>query len=254
MRKVITILLLPIFFAGCSLIGRSGKSLTAGYTNTEGNSILEGTINQNITNNGFFIQKAEIEIISNTGKERYLASIKFEMPDKYLISVKSRSGIEGVRIYISGDSILLNDRINKKLYSGNAFYLKRKFGLTPGLLPLIFGDAILDTNCQGSNEKCSENKIVTKCHVKGVILNYEIDCKKKKVVYVNQEKLHVSEGFSINFKNFIEINGSMLPKIIEFSDNQYNTTIRIKILKIETPWKGSIIFIPGKGYESIEIV
>ena len=254
MRKVITILLLPIFFAGCSLIGRSGKSLTAGYTNTEGNSILEGTINQNITNNGFFIQKAEIEIISNTGKERYLASIKFEMPDKYLISVKSRSGIEGVRIYISGDSILLNDRINKKLYSGNAFYLKRKFGLTPGLLPLIFGDAILDTNCQGSNEKCSENKIVTKCHVKGVILNYEIDCNKRKVVTVTQIDNFDKNAVKLRFGNFFSVGSNVIPKIIEFEDSLFNTTMKIKILKVELPWSGSIKFFPGKGYELIELV
>ena len=99
--------------------------MTTDYTKPGSSNVFESTKNQNITNNGFFIQKAEIEIVTGEGKEKYLASIKFEKPDKYLISVKSRTGIEGARIYISNDSILVNDRINKKLYSGNTFYLKR---------------------------------------------------------------------------------------------------------------------------------
>jgi hypothetical protein len=245
---------LPIFFAGCSVIGRSGKSVTMGYTNTEGGSILEGTINQNITNSGFFIQKAEIEIISQTGKEKYLASIKFEKPDKYLISVKSRSGIEGARIYMSGDSIIVNDRINKKLYSGNAFYLKRKFGLTPRFLPLLFGDAILDKNCQRSDEKCAENKIVTECQARGTILNYEIDCNRRKVIKVEQVDSFDKHAVKLSFGNFFSVGSSLVPKIIEFEDSQLNTIVKIKILKVESPWSGSIKFFPGKGYELIELV
>ena len=40
----------------------------------------------------FFIQKAEIEVINQDGKEKYLSTIKYEKPDKYLISIKSRTG------------------------------------------------------------------------------------------------------------------------------------------------------------------
>ena len=68
--------------------------------------------------------------------------LKFEYPDKYLISIKSRTGIEGARIYISEDTILFNDRINKKMYYGSSLYLKRKYGLTTNFLPLIFGDIV----------------------------------------------------------------------------------------------------------------
>lgn len=228
--------------------------MTPGYTNAEGSNILEGTINQNITNSGFFIQKAEIEIISNTGKEKYLAGIKFEKPDKYLISVKSRSGIEGARIYMSGDSVLVNDRINKKLYSGNSFYLKRKFGLTPDFLPLIFGDAIFDKNCKGSYEKCVEDKIVTECHVKGIVLNYEIDCKRRKVVAASQIDNFNKNVVKLKFGSFFNAGSYLIPKIIEFEDSQFDMTVKIKIFKVELPWNGSIKFFPGKGYELIELV
>jgi hypothetical protein len=254
LRKVVIIILLPVLIAGCSVIGRSGKSQANYYPNTENNNILESAKNQNITNADFFIQKAEIEIINQGGKEKYLANIKFKKPDRYLISVKSWTGIEGARIYISNDSILINDRINKKFYSGNSFYLKKKFGLTPGFLPLIFGDVILDKNSQDTDEKCTGNKIVTECHVKGVILSYEIDCNKRKAIAVNQSDNFDGNVIKLKFRNFFNVGSNLLPKIIEFDDSQFNTIVKIKVLKVETPWEGSIKFIPGKGYELIELV
>jgi hypothetical protein len=254
LRKVIIILFLPVFITGCSIIGRSGKSLTKDNTITLSDNIWESAKNQNLTNNSFFIQKAEVELLSQTGKEKYLASIKFEKPDKYLISVKSRTGIEGARIYISGDSMLVNDRINKKLYSGNTFYLRRKFGLSPGLLPLIFGDVIFDRKCMELNEKCKEDKIITECHVKGVILNYEIDCNKRKVVRVSQQDAFEKNLIKLTFEKYFRLGTNLIPKTIEFEDFQFNTVVKIKVVKVVLPWSGNIKFIPGKGFEIIELI
>jgi len=254
LRKVIIIILLPVFIAGCSVIGKSRKTLTTDYTNSGSSNVFESTKNQNITNNDFFIQKAEIEIVTGEGKEKYLASIKFEKPDKYLISVKSRTGIEGARIYISNDSILVNDRINKKLYSGNTIYLKRKFGLTPGFIPLIFGDVILQKNWENNNEKCVGSKIMTEYHLNGVILNYEIDCNKRKVVTVSTVDNFDKNVIKLRFGNFFKVGSNLIPKIIEFESSEFNSVVKIKVLKVELPWSGSIKFIPGKGYELIELV
>jgi len=254
LRKVIIIILLSLFIGGCSVFRRSGKSIISDYANPGGNNIFEGTKIQNITNIGFFIQKAEVEIITDNGKEKYLASIKFVRPDRYLISVKSRTGIEGARIYLSNDSILVNDRINKKLYLGNIFYMKRKFGLTASFIPLIFGDVILDKNCENSSEKCEGNKIITECDVKGVILNYEIDCSKRKVVTTSQIDNFNKKVIKLKFGSFVRVGSNLIPKIIEFEDSEYNTVVKIKVIKVQLPWSGSIKFIPGKGYELIELV
>lgn len=223
-------------------------------TNNLNISVLESVLNQNISNNNYFIQKAEIEIVTQSGKEKYLASIKFEKPDKYLISVKSRTGIEGARIYISNDSILVNDRINKKLYSGNTFYLKKKFGVSPGLLPLILGDIILEKSVKALDEKCDENKLLTESHVKGIVLNYEIDCSKRKVKSVSQIDNFDKSVTRIRFENFFITGNNLMPRIIELDDSRFNTLVKIKIFKVETPWNGTIKFIPGKGYELIELV
>lgn len=236
------------------MVRRSGKSLPAEYINQASINILEDAKKQNITNEGFFIEKAEIEIFSQEGKEKYLASIKFEKSGKYLISIRSRSGIEGARIYISDDSLLVNDRIHKKLYSGNSFYLKKKYGIAPGLIPLILGDLILNNNYAEKKDSCIGNKIKMDCYVKGVRLNYEIDCSSKKVVLVKQSDNFNKNIIIISFTNFFSIGSHRIAKMIEFEDSQYKIGVKIKIIKAESPWSGSFKFIPGKGYELIELI
>lgn len=246
--------MLIISCCGCSVFKRSGKRLPAEYLHQPGINILQVVKKQNITNAGFFIEKAEIEIISQEGKEKYLASIKFERPDKYLISIRSRSGIEGARIYISEDSLRVNDRIHKKLYSANSIYLKRKYGISPGLIPLMFGDLILDNNYEEKKDSCIGNSINMDCYVKGVKLNYEIDCSWKKVVVVKERDNFNNNFLNISFANFFNVGSYQIARMIEFEDTQNKIEVKIKVIKVESPWSGVIKFIPGKSYELIELV
>jgi hypothetical protein len=50
------------------------------------------------------------------------------------------------------------------------------------------------------------------------------------------------------------LNNKLLPRIIEIADMEYNTRVRIKIIKTEYPWNGNVTFVPGKGYELSEIL
>lgn len=227
------------------------------YENTEkaiSGNILEITENQNITNNGFFIQKAEITVITSEESNTFIANIKFEKPDKYLISLRSRTGIEGARIFISGDSIRMNDRINKKLYSGTSGYLARKYGFSQSFLPLIFGDLILDKKCETEVGSCIDEKLVFGCQLKGMPLTYGLDCKRRKIFSVEQVNSLNQPGVNIKYEKFFNISGISIPKFIEFNDNQYNITIKIRILKVQLPWTGNLSFIPGRGYELIELL
>lgn len=239
---------------GCSLTRFRGKVPNEGSNDTLTGNILESVKRQNITNSGFFIQKADIEIESQNGKDRYLGSVKFEKPDKYLISIRSRSGIEGARIYISNDTILVNDRINKKLYFGTSFYLKKKYGIDQSCLPLILGDIVLDKICEENQDKCSGDKIITRCAPKGISLNYEIDCRKRKTLSVEQISNFSQAGIKIKFNKFRYVDNIYVPGIIELKDSQYNAAIKIKLMKVDFTWKGSVKFVPGKGYELIELV
>ncbi len=247
MRKIVVTFFIGIILSGCSVTrrnkgtGDNGKLLTG--------SILESVEYQNLTNKGFFIQKAEIEIIAPEGREKFIGTIKFEKPDKYLISIKSRTGIEGARIYITKDTILVNDRINKKLYAGTAEYLKLKYGVAQNLLPLIFGDLVLDDKCKNNSIKCLEENIKVNCLIKGVYLNYIIDCKRGKTNMVSFGE----QGVSVKYDNYFLLDSILTCRNIDFNSSKSNTTVKIKIVKVEYPWNGNISFISGKGYELINL-
>ena len=217
-------------------------------------SIMQSAEYQNITNTGFYIQKAEIETVTSAGNDKFTAIIKFEKPDKYLISLRSRTGIEGARIYISGDSIQMNDRINRKLYYGTSIYLQKKYGFSQSFLPLIFGDILLDKKCGLLKENCIEDKLNIVCQLAGVPLNFSIDCKKRKLITVDQVTGINKESMSMRYSNYFKAGNILIPRTIEFDDKKYGIAVKIKISKVQSPWSGSISFIPGKGYELIELL
>lgn len=247
-------MLLGIFVAGCSLTRSRSKASYSNLNEISSGNILESVKKQNVTANNIFIQKAEIELLNENGKQKFIGNIKFESPDKYLISIKSRTGIEGARIYVTNDSIFINDRINKKMYFGNSLYFSRKYGLNQSFLPLIFGDIVIDKSYDGSKDKCSDDQLIVNCVVKGVTLDYNIDCNRGKTIFVSQLTNSGSEGIKMKYEEFLNVGNILIPGKIEIEGSQYDMTIRIKIIKVEYPWNGNIKFIPGKGYEIIELL
>jgi len=81
MQKIDLIILITFLFSGCSVVKKSSGSEITKPLNES--SIVEQVINQNITNNGFFISKSEIIIGSDDGRQNVIGTIKFENPDKY---------------------------------------------------------------------------------------------------------------------------------------------------------------------------
>jgi hypothetical protein len=254
LRKITFILFIVLLLWSCSAArkGKSGSSLITGFNHTE--NVFEDVQNLNITARSFFIQKAEIELVTNGESEKFIANIRFEYPDKYLISLKSRTGIEGARVYINNDSILVNDRINKKMYFGDSFYFKRKYGLNQSFLPLIFGDLIIDQKTGRGTNDCSGSKLDLQSVVKGVLLRYVIDCQKRKVILLNQKGSSNSYSLEIKYDKFFKLENLLVPGLVEVTENEFNTRIKIRISKVEYPWNGSVKFVPGKGYELIKLL
>lgn len=243
-----------IFIGGCSITRNVEHGALENSKKLLSLNVSESVKDQNLTDSSFFIQKAEIEIINQNGKEKFIGTVKYEKTEKYLISIKGRTGIEGARIYITKDSILINDRINKKVYFANSFYLKSKYGLPMSCLPLIFGDIVLEKKCDTGQVRCSEDKLKIDCNVNGLRLSYVIDCKKRKVILVNQMNNFVQDGIKIKYESFFKLGNKFIPRVVELEDTQYNISIKIKFLRVEFPWNGTVKFVPGKGYELIELV
>jgi hypothetical protein len=252
--KIVIIVILGFYSAGCSVLRKTSNRDLEISKEFLSENILESVKKQNITSNSFFIQKIEIEIITQNRKEKLIGSVKFIYPDKYLISIKGRTGIEGARIYTSGDTMLINDRIIKKMYSVSSLYLKRKYGLSTKFLPLFFGDAVLEENSEGSKASCSGDKLNFDCAVQGILLNYEINCKTGKTILVKQHNSVDLKSINIKYSSFIKNGKLLMPENIELIDSQDNIRLKIKIVKMEQPWNGRIDFIPGKNYEIIELL
>ena len=77
---------------------------------------------------------------------------------------------------------------------------------------------------------------------------------KGKLTMAEQESSNLQQGTEIKYDQFSNVGGISIPKYIEMIQYQTNTTIKIKILKIEIPWTGNIEFVPGKGYEKLELL
>jgi hypothetical protein len=249
LQKIGFALFLVIFITGCLAIKNQDVKSSLVSNDLEEKILLKRVEKQNITNESYIIQKAIVEIITPEETKKVLVNIKFEKPDKYLFSIKSRTGIEVSRIFISADTILVNDRINKKLYYGSSSYIKVKYGFSISVLPVILGDYIEGKILEGGIGNCSYGKRNIVCTINGININYIIDCRKGKAISVTNDNGIYDNGIKIQFKDFKKEGMTVFPGSIFIDDFKGNSKINIKILKFESQWNGKIDFVPGDKYE-----
>jgi hypothetical protein len=254
LRKIGFILLVMALFTGCSVSRKANRHSGEIETGMSSNIMLENVVNQNITTSSFYIEKAEFKIKSNKFEQSGIASIKYIKPDEYLISLKSNTGIEAARIYLSKDSILINDRMNKKFYYGTNSFLIRKYGISTSFLPVILGDFISDRIPATNEINCYEGKLSRDGLIKTIKVEYVIDCDLKKIVIASPVVRINDLDLKIKYGKFIKTRGPITPSLIEISDNKKGTSIEIKIVRMNSPWEGIIEFIPGKQYEKIRLL
>lgn len=247
------ILFIEILIAGCSVI-RHGINIEDSSASGLTEKLFESVEKMNITGKGFFIQKADIVITTPEGTQRVIGTVKYEKPQKYLISIKNRTGIEVARIFISEDTILINDRLNRKLYYGSSDYLMRKYGIKPNVLPVIFGDFISDRFTDNKEINNFDGILNVSCLSNGVKIKYSIDSKKGKAIQAIPESSLADEHIEVNYKKFSKKGAVIIPGIIIINDFKRGTIIEIRIKKIEVPWDKNIDFIPGNLYEHIELL
>lgn len=241
-----------IFSTGCSVLKRASNANDEYKSDLKGYNLLDAIKKQNISNRSFFIPKAEIEISSKEINQRMIASIKFVFPDIYLVSLKSRTGIEAARIYFSNDTLLINDRINRKLYYGKPESLERKYGVSPSVLPIILGDFISDKMKSGEEVLCIDDKVNFEGNVKGIRIWYSADCKKRKIFRASGENSIEGDYIEMEYIKFMNTSVGFIPSQSNVSFRGFN--VGIKIGRIDLPWEGTIEFIPGNKYDLIKLL
>jgi hypothetical protein len=132
--------------------------------------------------------------------------------------------------------------------------LFKKYGFKATFLPLIFGDLVINKCTETNKEKRTGDIINIDCLVNGILIKYNIDYEKRKSIFTCLENSLNENGINISYENFKKSGNILFPGKIKINNKLKNTLIEIKIIRVELPWSGNIEFIPGKGYELIEIL
>jgi hypothetical protein len=206
----------------------------------------------NYTAQPFFIQRADINIISDDGSQRVTATIKFAKPDSFLISVRAFLGIEVARILLTSDTILINDRFNENLYFGSNQNVKKKYGFDLMFFPVLLGDLITVAqtlpaiNCENGNAVLRELG-------KDYVINYFIDCNTGKCTEVKVESEFMKDHVSIEFDDFGTDGKMIFPRHIKANNFANFARFEIEVRRVEFNENSGIEFISGKNYTQIEI-
>jgi hypothetical protein len=242
---------LSFLSAGCAVMKNSHSGEHHPINNLNNNELIEVLENQNLGTKGFYISKAEISISTQNGMEKILGNIKFNPSGKILVSLRAKTGLEIARIFITDDTLLVNDRINKKLYRGSSMYVKSKYGIPFSAIPIIFGDFVKGSVQNRDISECISGRLVLDEDLVRIRINYVIDCKTGKSIGVKLIDNVGKEKIEIAYSKFIRNELGLIPGVVQISDQQREMTVIINIKKIESPWSGEIDFIPGKQYEKI---
>lgn len=247
MYKIVFISIL-VFGLGCSCtVLRNSEKAVAKLASKDSKDILKIAKNQNITNSSFFIEKGKLFTSGKGGNIKLLFTMKYKQPGIYLISLKSWTGIEAFRIYISNDTVLINDRINKIVYSGKPYDFEKITGLPAGLLKVSVGDFFTGNKEGKFSERCIDNKVIVNDYFQGLVIRTIIDCYLGKANSITLTSGtpdgNINISYSKNMNDYYKIPGR-----VELNDQKRNVKIVIKIVKVSVPWNGEIDFIPGKGF------
>ena len=213
---------------------------------------LDKIIRRNISNEGFYITKASVSIKINGETKQLIVSEKFKNPGIFLFSVKSLSGIEGARIYLSPDTLMVNNRIEKKLLIGKPKDLEKILGMSIFSLNSLIGDLIItEKNEKLKLEEKDNEYVLTQIYLENICKS-TLDFKNEKVKSINFLNNLSKDEIEIKFSKFRN-DDKNIPTVIELNDIKKKIVVKIRLRRVQIPWDGELEFIPGKGYKIEEI-
>jgi hypothetical protein len=211
----------------------------------------ESVARNNVSQYDFFIKKAEISVRDESYSENFNANIRFKRPDSLLISLRSKLGIEAARIFLTSDTLMINDRINKKLILGNTRNLESKYGIDFRLIFTLFGDFIIDKDDESRKLNCVNGIYSDTFLINGRRVDYKADCRRKKITEAYFEGSLTKGNINIGYGRYKNFGGLILPQEIRMMDDLSGLTVNIEIVSAEPGWNGKITFVAGGNYDII---
>jgi hypothetical protein len=246
LQKVVLIFISGLLLSGCSVFKRRSENIN--YSENSA-GLVEATISNNLSERNFYISKAEVTAGSGGISTKFLASIKYIKPDTILLSLKAIIGTEVARAFMTKDTLMINDRINKILYTGKPGVRTLKYGIEPDMLFVILGDLVLSDSLKNENPVCNKGYSKVRGRLNQKEIEYDIDCSKKKVAETRIAEDIFSGEINIKVRKTSNVSGVIIPERIEVQDVENEFDLDIKIDRIETEWSGKIQFLPGRNYK-----
>jgi len=254
LRKVALILILVnLFYTGCSSLRRAENVVNQVESKEKDKSLFGRVRDNNIANNNFYIRKAEIFYSENDISRKILASIKYKKPDTLLISFRNLTGFEIARIFMTYDTVLINDRVNKKLIYGDPDNLKKKYGIDADILMIILGDYVDEGTVDNIYDEYINGILTKESIIKGRRIVYSIDCNREKAISTEFTGSSANQRIVIYYRNFILEKNVNVPGRIIIQDEAQKAQIRIEIKGVDSQWEGKAEFIPGNRYDLIPL-
>ncbi|HOB82872.1 MAG TPA: DUF4292 domain-containing protein [Bacteroidales bacterium] len=245
------ILIVTVILSGCTAVRKANVTIPAVRNVENDMSLTERIIGSNLTAKDFNILKANVEVINNGEEQKLIASIKYRRNGNYLVTIRNRSGIEAARAMVTSDTVLINDRIYRRLYCGSSDYLSNKYGVSADLLPLVFGDYLDGLTETEVLKDCSNGTSEIQGYHHNKELWYSLDCKSAKVTSVTVSEKYGTAGINMKFGNFKSEGNSLYPGRISLEDVSGKTKILIEIISIDFADQRELEFISGRNYERI---
>lgn len=247
MHKVVSALALIILISSCSTVSRLN---TVSDNASERSDILKLILNNNLSNNNFQIQKIELKVNLKGQEDKFLANLKYAQNGDLLISIRNFTGIEGLRILLRGDSIKINDRLNKRFYYGNAQYLIGNYGIRKEMITIILGDLFVNqANLTRTN--CTDNLISIKSIYKNYELRYNASCNGKKIINADISDSRGAIKIVGSFGKFRSDGIFKFPGVGNFEMAPKGLSVSYKIKNIQA-FDGVVSdMAEGKNYEKI---
>jgi len=250
LRKALIVCLIGLV-TGCS----PGK-LSSGNKNTDlirnTHQIVDQLIINNINENDYNVIKGSVSVRGSKKAGKYIFSLRHKAPDTYLLSIKNSLGIEGGRIFITQDTLLINDRINRKVLYGKPEMIEKLTGIPIFFKELILGDVVLIGELKEEQIEIDNNKVFINQMIGGFIGRSKINTNLNKITNARWSKGTGTNGIQISYSNFNKAE-KHLPRKIQIMSVKESSDLIIRVDKIDFGLIDSIWFIPGENYTYEEI-
>jgi len=245
------ILFLALCITGCRINKFVAEKSQTKQENDK-NVILAKTKENNIGSIDFEITKGNAVVKFENEERKFGFSVKHKPENIYLISIRNLTGIEGARIFLNGDTLKINDRINRKYLTGNIKRINEIRNFPVILSEIVFGDISETANLHDELKETNDNKTIYYQYKEGFAGKSVIDPEISKVISATWSKGPGMNSVTFRYSNFKK-GTKIYPEKIEISSSDNSLLLKLLITKISFNEIKEINFIPGEGYKKEEL-